>query len=277
MIKQLFEVLYNWVFPTKCILCNNTDIFVAGVFCSECFAKITVIEEPICIKCGKLFTVGMPINSLCNECSSSNNSQCCTNIIETVDNKNEINNIKDCEQCYNVKEYNNKTQEFINNNSYNKTDESINNNDNKKITLSSKLDYKEKYHSTISNSYRLFEEARSLFLYDIFAKKIIMEIKANANSNVANACCRLLFNKYPTLFENIDYIVPVPSHWSRTLYRGFNPVDIIVRELSIISGIKVNKSLKRIRHTAYQHKKTKAERLMHLLVIIVVYKIKMYY
>lgn len=183
MVKQLLGSFYNWLFPTKCVLCNNTDILIDGTFCSECFSKITVIEEPICSKCGKLFTVGMPINAICNEC--------------------EVNG-------------------------------------------------------------RLFTEARSLLLYNQFAQKIVLSIKNNADENIAHACCRLLFNKYMQLFDNVDFIVPVPSHWIRTIYRGFNPADIIAKELSIISGIRVNRSLRRIRFTAYQHKKSKSERLNNL-------------
>ena len=183
MIKQLLGSFYNWLFPNKCVLCNNTDLFMDGTFCSDCFAKITIIEEPICNKCGKLFTVGMPFNTICNEC--------------------EVNG-------------------------------------------------------------RLFTQARSLLLYNQSVQKIILAIKNNADENITYACSRLLFNKYTQLFDNIDFIVPVPSHWIRTLYRGFNPADIIAKQLSIVSGIEVNRSLRRIRYTAYQHKKSKSERLRNL-------------
>ncbi|MBR1944650.1 MAG: ComF family protein [Alphaproteobacteria bacterium] len=185
MVKQLFVSLYNWLLPSKCLLCSNIDIFTNGIFCTDCFAKVTIIEEPICNKCGKLFTIGMPINALCTECESNKTS-------------------------------------------------------------------------------KLFNQARALFLYDNVTQKIVLSIKKNANDKVANACSRLLFYKYIELFNNIDFIVPVPSHWLRTLYRGFNPADIIAKELSIVSGIKVNRSLRRIRYTAYQHKKSKSERLKNL-------------
>ena len=182
-ILQLLTSFYNWLFPTKCVLCNNTDIFINGIFCTDCFAKITIIDEPICKKCGKLFTTGMPINALCNECETNG---------------------------------------------------------------------------------RLFSQARSLLLYDNITQKIILSIKSHANENVANTCSKLIYYKYRELFDNIDFIVPVPSHWLRTLYRGFNPADIIAKELSIVSGIKVNRSLRRIRRTEYQHKKSKSERLRNL-------------
>lgn len=183
MILQLLNDFYNWLFPTKCVLCNNIDIFTNGIFCTDCFAKITIIDEPICQKCGKLFTVGMPINALCNECETSG---------------------------------------------------------------------------------RVFTQARSLLLYDNITQKIVLSIKSDASESVANACSKLIYYKYRELFDNIDFIVPVPSHWLRTLYRGFNPADIIAKELSIVSGIKVNRSLRRIRRTAYQHKKSKSERLKNL-------------
>lgn len=207
MIIKLFNKFYNWLFPTKCILCNNIDIFTDGIFCTDCFAKITIIDEPICQKCGKLFTVGMPINALCDECENTNNK------CETECNENETK--------YNT-------------------------------------------YKTMYDNGRLFTQARALLLYDNITQKIILSIKSDASESVANACSKLIYYKYRELFNNIDFIVPVPSHWLRTLYRGFNPADIIAKELSIVSGIKVNRSLRRIRRTAYQHKKSKSERLKNL-------------
>ena len=281
IIKQFLEKFYNWLFPTKCILCNSTNVFIDGIFCSECFSKLTIVEEPICNKCGKLFTTGMPINSICNECSSKideifnykdsfdnskyqDNSNICEEF-KLNNTKTNVDNLESFNKYNNSIEYNkNNVIKDATRNGTNENNYSMSTNISKSNKLQSKEYYNTKNDNVNNNTNRLFEFARTLLLYDKFAKKIIMDIKVNADSNIANACCRLLFNKYPQLFENIDYIVPVPSHWSRILRRGFNPIDIIAKELSSISGIKVNRSLKRIRHTAYQHKKTKAERLVNL-------------
>lgn len=110
------------------------------------------------------------------------------------------------------------------------------------------------------NETRRFDIARSLFVYNLYARQIIVRIKQTGDRNLIQKCCYLLLIRYATLFKNIDAIVPVPSHWTRTLVRGFNPADVIAWELSLLTSIPVIRKLKRISRTKYQHKISKAER-----------------
>ena len=107
---------------------------------------------------------------------------------------------------------------------------------------------------------RSFEKARSLFLYNEISKQIIMKVKRQSDDSVARVCAKMLFSKYRDLFTNADFIIPVPSHWSRLLSRGFNPSDIIAGELSKVSGVPVRRVLKRVRKTQYQRNKGISER-----------------
>lgn len=107
-----------------------------------------------------------------------------------------------------------------------------------------------------------FDVGRSLFVYDKFSRKIIMHIKKHADETTAKICASLIYNKYPEIFNNIDYIIPVPSHISRILYRGFNPPSIFAKYLSIISNIPLkNNILKRIKRTPFQSTKNFQERM----------------
>ncbi|GHT90094.1 hypothetical protein FACS1894113_5610 [Alphaproteobacteria bacterium] len=79
--------------------------------------------------------------------------------------------------------------------------------------------------------------------------------------DVARKCCLMLTSKYERFIFDADFIIPVPSFWTRTLRRGFNPADIIAIELSKNLNIPLDlKALKRIRKTEYQKNKTKVER-----------------
>jgi len=49
-----------------------------------------------------------------------------------------------------------------------------------------------------------------------------------------------------------DYLVPIPLHWTRKLWRGFNQSEVIAEELSKLSGKPVLNCLKRIKRTQYQ-------------------------
>ena len=106
-----------------------------------------------------------------------------------------------------------------------------------------------------------FDIGRSLFVYDNFSKKAIMKLKKQADEYVAKTCAKMIYKKYSDIFSKIDVIVPVPSHFTRILKRGFNPPDLIAKYLSLISGIKLDKNIiKRKRKTPTQANKTLLER-----------------
>jgi ComF family protein len=71
----------------------------------------------------------------------------------------------------------------------------------------------------------------------------------------------MLVIRFGPIVGNADLIIPVPSHWTQNLIRGYNPPSIIANELSKLLGIQVDNSLKRIRKTESQSNKTIAERI----------------
>ena len=70
----------------------------------------------------------------------------------------------------------------------------------------------------------------------------------------------MLFFRYNELFQAIDYIIPVPSHWTRIIKRGYNTASLIASELSKIAQIPMYSGLKRIKRTSTQKNKTLKER-----------------
>ncbi|MDR0630828.1 MAG: ComF family protein [Holosporales bacterium] len=111
----------------------------------------------------------------------------------------------------------------------------------------------------------LFDACRSLFMYNYSSRKIIMKIKKNANADIAKLCCKMLAVKYQDILKNADLILPVPSHWTRILKRGYNPADLIACSLSKILEVPVGCLLKRIRKTQYQKNKTINERVENVI------------
>ena len=49
-----------------------------------------------------------------------------------------------------------------------------------------------------------------------------------------------------------DYLIPVPMHWTRRLWRGYNQAELITHELSDICGVPVCHALERTRSTQVQ-------------------------
>ena len=115
--------------------------------------------------------------------------------------------------------------------------------------------------STCQEFPREFKIARALLRYDEAAKSIIISVKKNGDNNTARICCKMIFTRYPEIFEGIDCIVAVPSHWTRLLKRGYNPASIIASELSRISGLSFRDVLQRCKKTQYQKEKSLHERL----------------
>lgn len=57
-----------------------------------------------------------------------------------------------------------------------------------------------------------------------------------------------------TVLKNIDFdfFVPVPLHWSRYAYRGYNQAQVIAKELAVLSKKPVVSALKRTKRTIFQ-------------------------
>lgn len=67
-------------------------------------------------------------------------------------------------------------------------------------------------------------------------------------------------------FKNIpcDYLVPIPLHWTRYAWRGFNPTQEIARVLGRYRSVPVVSLLKRVRVTKFQAQLTRELRTKNL-------------
>lgn len=120
---------------------------------------------------------------------------------------------------------------------------------------------------------RYFDIGRSLFLYSNNSRNIIMRIKKHAEENIAKICAKLIYSRYKNIINEYDLIIPVPSHISRILKRGFNPATIIAKHISNASKIPLDiKILKRIKKTDYQKNKPKNERQQNVCDAFKVFK-----
>jgi ComF family protein len=131
--------------------------------------------------------------------------------------------------------------------------------------LESTIDNTEIICNTCSNNTRFFNTARSLLNYSEQSKRLIMKIKKHSDHTTAGTCIKMLYTRYRDTIEKFDFIVPVPSHWTRLLRRGYNPANIIAIELAKISGKKYIDILKRNKKTEYQKEKSMKERIDNVL------------
>lgn len=108
-----------------------------------------------------------------------------------------------------------------------------------------------------------YEYARSALTYNEGAKKLILRLKYADDTSLVPTFAKWLLKAGHDLFEDADYLVPVPLHWTRLLHRRYNQAALLV-----IGMKKIDPSLpkyapqflRRTRRTQSQGQKSKKER-----------------
>lgn len=108
-----------------------------------------------------------------------------------------------------------------------------------------------------------FDGAWSCGAYDGRLRDLIHLFKYSRMLPLGRHFGRWMARAYPRdqLFE---VIVPVPSHWRRRLWRGFDQASVLARELSRHTGIPVAEALRRTRHTDPQAGLTRRQRRQNI-------------
>lgn len=108
-----------------------------------------------------------------------------------------------------------------------------------------------------------FEGAWSCGSYEDRLRGLIHLFKYGRMLPLGRLFGRWMARAYPRdqLFE---VIVPVPSHWRRRLWRGFDQAAVLARELSRLTGIPAAQALRRTRHTNPQAGLTRRQRRLNI-------------
>lgn len=104
-----------------------------------------------------------------------------------------------------------------------------------------------------------FVELKNNFRVHIYAvgtytdplKKLILA-KSYSNIRASTLLAKLIYTRTIVNELEFDIIVPIPLHWSRYAWRGFNQAQVMAKQLSYDSGKPVVHLLKRIKRTSYQ-------------------------
>ena len=109
----------------------------------------------------------------------------------------------------------------------------------------------------------VFDQSRSVYSLNNVGKKIIHQIKFQRKSYLLNNFKTDLINKFRTEYENkeIDYLIPLPSSFFRTVERGFTPSEQITKMLHQEFKIPVLKNIFYKAHRKRQSLSSRKERL----------------
>ena len=104
-----------------------------------------------------------------------------------------------------------------------------------------------------------YDSAYSYGYYEGVLKDLIHLFKYARIAPLAQPLGNLLLSALP-LDQRFDLVVPVPLHWRRRLWRGFNQAELLARPLAHRLGVTVNDALRRTRNTETQASLSPSER-----------------
>ncbi len=98
-----------------------------------------------------------------------------------------------------------------------------------------------------------YDRARSALRYDEITRPLVTRLKYADQTGLAPYGARLLYRAGGELFEDADWLIPVPMHWRRLAKRRFNQSALLARALSKLCGVNVlPQGLRRVRATTPQ-------------------------
>jgi len=97
--------------------------------------------------------------------------------------------------------------------------------------------------------------------YDDVAEKLVDYFKFRGVAEISDIMAdEMVRNAGEDFFENA-VLIPIPLHWTRKLWRGFNQAEILAESISLrVPNVPICKDLKRGKRTAQQSKLKKDER-----------------
>ena len=113
-----------------------------------------------------------------------------------------------------------------------------------------------------------YDFAYSFGYYEGPLRKMIHHFKYGGAAVLAGPLGELMVRALP-LDLQVDMIVPVPLHWRRKMWRGFNQCELLARPLESRLRVPLVRAIRKTRHTETQASSTPAQRRSNLTGVFV--------
>jgi len=119
------------------------------------------------------------------------------------------------------------------------------------------------YPQTFKKATRKYSKnTQILFEYTDNLKKIIGEFKYNKNKNILSIIETEIFKNTKNIYQDIDYIIPIPLNPLREKERGFNQAELMIEKYALFNKIPLKTNIvTRKYNTTKSHKLDKQARL----------------
>lgn len=110
-----------------------------------------------------------------------------------------------------------------------------------------------------------FDAATSVFIYDDFSKKMILQFKNGDCTYMAPQFVRWMYRIGEKDLSDVDMLIPVPISMLKRLRRQYNQTELLAMELSKISGITYEpRILRKVKSTRPQEGLSRTSRQKNL-------------
>jgi len=116
----------------------------------------------------------------------------------------------------------------------------------------------------ISPEHRIFDCCIAMLLYSFPVDVAIKAFKFERKLYYAPAFTEILCAACPLLPQDIDAVLPVPLHWQRKAWRGFNQASELAKPVAKALGVPVIRGVYRRKATPYQSGLAARERVRNL-------------
>jgi ComF family protein len=107
----------------------------------------------------------------------------------------------------------------------------------------------------------IFHQARASLVYDDHSRKMILAFKHGDHLHMEKSLVPLLQRASAQMIEQVDFIIPVPLHWTRMIKRRYNQSALLASGLArAVAKPALLDGLLRTRHTESQGHKNVKER-----------------
>lgn len=114
-------------------------------------------------------------------------------------------------------------------------------------------------HVTLNKSVKVFAASS----YKDPLKSLILQ-KANSQILASKQLAKIILKKTNIKNFSFDYIVPIPLHWTRYSWRGYNQAYVMGKQIGKVLNVPVLNLLKREKRTIFQSKLHKDQRLLNV-------------
>lgn len=83
----------------------------------------------------------------------------------------------------------------------------------------------------------LYSKTRSALIYNAHARKMISSFKQGHTNHVVPTFSQWMYHVSKDVLKDADFIIPVPLHWRRLIYRGFNQSALLAQGISKLSHV----------------------------------------